>query len=82
MRDAWLQQHPFCERCLKRVENGTITAPNAATEVHHIKPISTVQNAFEMATLAYDYGNIIAVCHDCHVCIHKELGKWEKKERH
>lgn len=79
IRDSWLQLHPFCERCQELAGNGTITVPNAATEVHHIKPISTAQDGQEMALLAFDYNNLMGVCHDCHIALHKELGKWDQK---
>lgn len=72
MRKWYLIQHPICEECLKE---GRVTV---ATEVHHKRPIATGEDEAEMTTLAYDYGNIIALCHDCHVNAHKQLGKWKR----
>lgn len=68
MRENCLMTNPLCQICGEKI----------AEEVHHIKPISTGNNINEMAALAFDYDNIISVCHNCHINAHKALGKWSK----
>jgi 5-methylcytosine-specific restriction protein A len=80
MRHYYLMLHPFCEECEKLANNGSITAPKAATEVHHVTPISTGQDMQEMAALAYNYNNLIALCQEHHVEAHRQLGKWNKEK--
>lgn len=67
LRNGYLMQNPLCERCLE----SDIVKP--AEEVHHIKPISTGKDETEMAGLAYDPGNLMALCKDCHHKIHNEI---------
>lgn len=68
LRNSYIMEHPLCERCLN---NGVV---NIATEVHHIKPISTGLNKIEMTELCYN-GELMALCTQCHHEIHKELNK-------
>lgn len=64
-----LSNNPLCERCLER------DRINAATEVHHIKPISSGVTSEEMRDLCLDYSNLMSLCNLCHIKIHKELKK-------
>ena len=52
LRARFLSQHPLCEQCRL---NGKYTA---ATEVHHIKPLS--------AGGTHDERNLMALCKSCH----------------
>ena len=67
LRAEKLQNNPICERC-KQIG---IIAPG--TEVHHIAPIDTGANFEQMKLLAYNYSNLITLCHVCHVQVHKDL---------
>lgn len=64
-----LSRFPLCERCL---EEGIFTP---ATEVHHVVPISDGLTFRDKERLAFDPGNLRALCHDCHVKTHKEIGR-------
>lgn len=68
IRDRFIAAHPLCEKCL---ENNKTTA---ATEVHHIKPLS--QGGTN------DYSNLMALCASCHSEITaREGGRWSRKIR-
>lgn len=67
IRMRYLQKHPLCEDCLA-CDRTTI-----ATEVHHVVPIGTETGYDGMRRLAYDVGNLRALCHDCHERTHEEL---------
>lgn len=69
LRNAYIQANPLCERCLEK----EIIKP--AEEVHHIKPIGTGLDELEMMGLAYDPGNLMALCKDCHHELHQEMNK-------
>ena len=73
LRRAYLSKHPLCEDCMQR---GRVTA---ATEVHHIEPIEWAQGIEAMRKRAYDQGNLRALCHECHVNAHKEMGRGGRK---
>ena len=60
IRDRYIQEHPFCERCFKE---GTMVR---AEEVHHILPVS--QGGTNESS------NLMALCQSCHTKIHIELG--------
>ena len=78
LRRQVLTAHPCCQRCEKM---GRITA---ATEVHHIHPVEEAFTHDERRRRAYDPHNLMALCHACHVEVHKEMGKGTKaatKER-
>jgi 5-methylcytosine-specific restriction protein A len=66
LRNAYLMQHPLCERCL--LDNKTV----AAEEVHHIKPLSTAKDEMEVQSLLLDSNNIMALCKDCHTKVHRK----------
>ena len=72
LRKAVLSEHPICQRC---EAEGRITA---ATEVHHIHPVEEAFSSMERRQRMYDPKNLMAVCHDCHVKIHTELGRCGK----
>ena len=62
----------LCQDCLKE-EKLTL-----ATEVHHIKPIP--YNSDRWRDFAYDYENLIALCHECHQRRH-HVSFYDRKER-
>lgn len=70
LRKRVLTERPVCQRCL---EDGLIASP--ATEVHHITPCETANTETEMARLMFDPHNLRALCHDCHVRTHTEMGR-------
>lgn len=69
LRRDILTAHPLCERCLK----DNILTP--ATEVHHVRPVEEAYSRAERAQRMYDPANLQALCHDCHVRTHTELGR-------
>lgn len=73
LRRSVLTSHPLCERC--RQED--YIAP--ATEVHHRRPVEYGINYDEKRRLMYDPDNLMAVCHNCHVKIHTEMGRSGKE---
>lgn len=75
LRRSYMLRHPLCEVCLDKHNR---TRP--ATEVHHKKPIEDVMgNMPLMESLAYDEGNLISVCRECHVQLHIELKSMSKE---
>lgn len=46
-----------------------------ATEVHHIRPVEDGLTLQDKRALMYDPHNLMALCHACHVEVHKELGR-------
>lgn len=75
LRNSYLSKHPMCEECAR---SGKLTP---ADNVHHKRPVESGLSDVEKAMLAYDAGNLMAVCKDCHVLIHKGLGKGTRAER-
>lgn len=69
LRRDILTAHPLCENCQKTDRVAL------ATEVHHRKPVESGINYAEKRRLMYDPGNLMALCHDCHVKIHTEMGR-------
>lgn len=69
LRNLYLLEHPLCEKCL---ELGKVSATE---EIHHIRKISTGRNEAEMKEIAYDYGNLMALCKECHHKIHNNKFK-------
>ena len=66
IRDRFIAAHPLCEKCLDK--NNT----TAATEVHHIKPLSQGGTS--------DNSNLMALCTSCHSEITaREGGRWSRK---
>ena len=72
LRRAVLIAYPLCERCQAE---GVITA---ATEVHHVRPVEEAFSKAERRQRMYDPSNLQALCHDCHVRTHTELGRCGK----
>lgn len=64
LRNIYLLEHPLCEKCL---EQGKVSATE---EIHHIRKISDGRNEAEMKEIAYNYGNLMALCKECHHKIH------------
>ena len=72
LRRWQLTRHPLCQRC---EQDGRITA---ATEVHHVNPVEDAAEDKEKARLLLDAHNLMSLCHQCHVAIHKEMGRNDK----
>ena len=64
----------FCEQCVKNYFVGG-PRPRKATEVHHIVPIERAHTREEMEALAYNEGNLMALCSECHHELHRQLWK-------
>ena len=73
LRYQILSEHPLCQRC---EAEGLITA---ACEVHHIHPVEEAFSHSERENRMFDPKNLMAVCHDCHVKLHTEMGRCGKK---
>ena len=74
LRMEYLAAHPLCEDCLnERIvnENGRVEQRiTAATECHHITPITTGRTREELIALATDSENLKAVCSWHHLWEH------------
>lgn len=73
LRKAVLTAHPLCVMC----EREGMVAP--ATEVHHVVPVEYGLNYADKTRLMYDRGNLMALCHECHVKVHTDMGKSGKE---
>lgn len=73
LRRDTLTKHPLCQRCKAE---GRITA---ATEVHHVRPVEEAITKSEKLQRMYDPTNLRALCHNCHVRTHTELGRCGKE---
>ena len=69
LRKLTLEAHPYCQRC---EANGVLTF---ATEVHHVVPCEYALTTQAMESLMFDPNNVQALCHNCHVEAHKEMGR-------
>ena len=69
IRNAYLNQHPLCERCKA---NGIVTIAEC---VHHITPVEDGRSVEEMELLAYNINNLQSLCIPCHTAVHKEAGQ-------
>ena len=67
LRSEKLRNDPLCEHCLSK------NIVNPGTEIHHIVPIDTGANYETMKQLAYNYNNLVTLCHKCHVQAHIDL---------
>ncbi len=74
LRRLRLNDHPLCERC---EEEGRVAA---ATEIHHVIPVENGLTRQEKERLMYDYFNLKALCHECHVKTHTEMGRCGKTQ--
>ena len=70
-REAYLNQHPYCEECLKRGEY------TPARHVHH-KIWLNKHNA-ENPEFTLSFENLEAVCQECHNRIHAGTIDYEKR---
>lgn len=73
LRRDKLTAQPLCERCQ---QEDRITP---ATEVHHVVPVEDGLTRAAKVWLMYDPHNLRALCHDCHVKTHTELGRCGKE---
>ena len=73
LRKSVLTARPLCERC--EVEGYT----TPACEVHHRVPVESAITPREKEQLMFDPANLEALCHDCHVIRHTELGRSGKE---
>ncbi len=69
LRRDKLGDSPLCERCEEEGRH------NLATEVHHVIPVEDGMTWQETERLMYDYHNLRALCHACHVKTHQEMGR-------
>lgn len=74
LRREKLTANPLCEECAKE------DICTAATEVHHRIPVESVRTYAEQQQLMFDLGNLMSVCHECHVLLHVGLKKQTKEE--
>lgn len=63
----------WCEDCREQGRR------ELATEVHHLKPVLSGQTESEQAKLCFQYSNLRALCHGCHVARH--ANRPQPKER-
>lgn len=73
LRRAVLTAHPICQKC---EAEGRL---RAATEVHHVRPVEEAFTHAERVQRMYDVHNLRALCHECHVSTHTELGRSGKE---
>lgn len=73
LRKNVLSSHPLCQRC--ETEGRT----TSATEVHHKRPVEEAITYADKRQRMYDPANLVALCHDCHVKVHTELGRSGKE---
>lgn len=69
-----LQANPLCEECQRK---NKITL---ASEIHHIKEVESAITYEGMSLLMFDYSNLMSVCHECHVEIHREAFSHTKEK--
>ncbi len=69
LRASYLAAHPCCQDC----ERDGLYVP--ATELHHVTPCEYATCRSEMERLMFDRNNLRALCHNCHVQAHVELGR-------
>lgn len=63
LREAKLLQNPLCEICLSK---GIVTP---AIDIHHIDSF-TKYDGLKLLEVAYNYGNLLSVCKQCHQKLH------------
>lgn len=73
LRHQRLTAHPVCEEC----ESQGLLTP--AVEVHHCVPVESGVTPREQERLMFDYDNLRALCHRCHVEAHKAMGRSGKE---
>lgn len=58
---AWkFANSPLCEKCLEK----EIIAP--AEDIHHITSFMSTDDPVQRSFLAYNYGNLMSLCKQCH----------------
>ena len=62
IRDRYIAKEPFCELCKA---NGRMVL---AEEVHHIKPLSEINEEYEVDPI----NDLIPVCPNCHAMLHRQ----------
>lgn len=72
LRAKKLASDPLCEECKRK---GRV---RAASEVHHVTPVESVTDVHSMRMLAYDWHNLMSLCHDCHRAIHENMPRRRK----
>ena len=87
LRRWYMQQHPLCERCIEEGEAAGIKGGyiRSAVDCHHVVPVESSKTVQEMEELCFNPNNLRALCVQCHVKTHKEMGKNTKEnvmERH
>lgn len=69
LRRDRLSDYPLCERCEAEGRH------TLAVEVHHVIPVENGITRQEKERLMFDYFNLQALCHGCHVKTHTEMGR-------
>lgn len=64
LRLAHLMGHPLCEMCQR--EGRTVPA----IDVHHITSFMSTDDPLRRLQLAYDPGNLMSLCKECHQKLH------------
>ena len=73
LRKIYQQSHPLCEMCL---EEDIITP---AHDIHHkLSPFDPNISEMERWKRLLDYGNLMALCKDCHGKLHANEQKMKK----
>ena len=72
LRKARLAADPLCVMCKS---NGIL---RLATEVHHITPVEDALTRQDRERLMFDYHNLMPLCHQCHIEVHKAMGRGGK----
>ncbi|MFV0587387.1 HNH endonuclease signature motif containing protein [Bacteroides reticulotermitis] len=67
LRKKKLMSSPVCECCNKEGRS------TPATEVHHITPVESVATDYQMKSLMFSFVNLMSICHECHVEIHRQM---------
>lgn len=71
LRKYKLIQNPICERCHEKL----------ASEVHHIEPLNKFRDDPKLMEIkCFDIDNLQALCKDCHIQTHIELGKFHNRD--
>ena len=68
LREAKMISDPLCEMCLRK----GITRP--ATDVHHMQSFMDAMDMETRRVLAFDPTNLMSLCDECHIGIHKRKG--------
>lgn len=76
LRDSVLAASPLCADCMSRERRRT-----AATEVHHIEPVTKGANRNAAERLMFAPSNLVPLCHGCHVLRHRELDSHSRTRR-